>query len=229
MSTTITCSCGARLQLPESGENQKYTCPACNAVVEPQIAPERIQEQPSASTTCPICQTLIGADEAVRNCPECQQVHHKECWEEMGGCSTYGCPAAPANEKEAPAARPTSAWGDMKRCPACGEKIKAIALKCRYCDTTFDTVDPLTVQDLQHRVRVSDELKVVRVMTIVLFVLTLLGCLAPATLVVGIIYFQVNRARIVKAGPLFSVLACATLGLAALYSLMLVFFAVRSF
>ena len=31
----------------------------------------------------------------MRVCPECGIPHHAECWEENGGCTTFGCRAAP--------------------------------------------------------------------------------------------------------------------------------------
>ena len=89
----------------------------------------------------------------------CDQVHHRECWTDVGGCATYGCENAPKSEKTAPAEAPRSAWGDTKKCPACGEKIKSIALRCRYCGTEFDTVDPLTLKDLRGQVAKEERLQ----------------------------------------------------------------------
>ena len=226
MPTIFTCDCGARLKLPETAEKRKFRCPACSAVHDLDSKPDVAAQPVAGPSSCPICQTVIGEDEPRRNCPECDQAHHKDCWDEIGGCSIYGCPAAPAAVKEAPAAAPRSAWGDFKKCPACGEKIKAISLKCRYCDTKFDTVDPLTAKDLMNKARKTSELNTLRTMTIALFVLTLTGCLAPVTLIVGMIFFQMNKSSIVKAGPVFVVLAWATLGLAGLYSLLLMVFVV---
>jgi hypothetical protein len=41
--------------------------------------------------TCPYCQTPIKPGIPVVICPECKIPHHKECWEENVGCTTYGC------------------------------------------------------------------------------------------------------------------------------------------
>ena len=35
------------------------------------------------------------------------QVHHLECWAEIGGCGTYGCKQAPAALEKAPATFPS--------------------------------------------------------------------------------------------------------------------------
>jgi len=41
--------------------------------------------------TCPYCQTPIKPGASTVICPKCNIPHHKECWEENGGCTTYGC------------------------------------------------------------------------------------------------------------------------------------------
>jgi Prokaryotic RING finger family 1 len=227
MTTLFSCACGARLKLPETAAGRKFRCPACKQVVDPAAVVDVSARSLAGPASCPICQTIIGADEPVRTCPECQQAHHRDCWNEIGGCSIYGCPAAPVVEKEAPSEVPRAAWGDTKRCPACGEKIKAIALRCRYCDTDFDTVDPLTTKDLRRRARRTSELRSIQVVTIILFVAAITGCVAPLALLAGLIYFPLNWAKLGKAGPIFVVLAYATLSLAGLYSFLFVIFLIK--
>ncbi len=41
--------------------------------------------------TCPFCQFPIkqGSNSVV--CAECCSPHHRECWQENTGCTTYGC------------------------------------------------------------------------------------------------------------------------------------------
>jgi hypothetical protein len=204
---------------------QRFRCPACQATVGAGAPPAAPAERPAAPATCPICQTALAPDDETTACPRCDQVHHRACWDEIGGCSTYGCPAAPAAAKDGEAEPPLAAWGDTKRCPACGERIKSIALRCRYCGTDFDTVDPLTAGDLHRVSRRDAERGSLRVGVVVLFVLTLTGCLAPVTLLVGLAYFLPRRAQLARAGPAIRVLAYATLGLAGLYSVLMAVFA----
>ena len=40
---------------------------------------------------CPYCQTKIKSKDEAIICPVCHTPHHKECWKENGGCTTYGC------------------------------------------------------------------------------------------------------------------------------------------
>ena len=225
----ITCECGVQVRLPADAASRSLRCPRCKAGIALTVDARVLSSNPlkpgDPGATCPICQTGIGADEFAVTCPQCHQVHHRECWSEVGGCSTYGCTEAPAADKsDATATQPRSAWGDDKNCPACGETIKSIALRCRYCGTDFETVDPMTAKDLRQQGKRKVELKNLKATTAVIFVASLLGVFAPITGVVGACVFLPKRAALKRCGPLFQVLAYASLGLSALYSLMLVLF-----
>lgn len=41
--------------------------------------------------TCPYCKTQIEESDEIIVCPACNIAHHKACWEENGGCTTFGC------------------------------------------------------------------------------------------------------------------------------------------
>jgi len=40
---------------------------------------------------CPYCKQELGAYDNVVVCTSCKMPHHKECWEESRGCTTFGC------------------------------------------------------------------------------------------------------------------------------------------
>src|SRR5437868_14130219 len=99
----ITCTCGARLRVPARGAGKALRCPLCRAKLNPAVEArvlESFRTRPGEKEAlCPICQSAIGLQEEATVCPDCEQVHHKVCWQEVGGCSTYGCAQAPALDK----------------------------------------------------------------------------------------------------------------------------------
>lgn len=228
MSVIVTCSCGANVRVAPERVGQLLRCPQCRTEFMA-TADARVVKFTGASTavgaTCPICQAAVQADEITLDCPGCRQVHHRECWAEIGGCSTYGCPQAPAISKETDAPQaPRSAWGDTKTCPVCGEKIKAIALRCRYCRTDFDTVDPLTVKDLGRRAQKQENLQSLRSSVTGLFICSLIGCLAPLVLLIALVWFLPKRQAVARAGPLYTVLGYCAILVTAIYNLLIVCF-----
>ena len=47
---------------------------------------------------CPYCKTEVDDGGGRMYCTACGTPHHGECWEENGGCTVFGCKAAPAEE-----------------------------------------------------------------------------------------------------------------------------------
>jgi hypothetical protein len=94
---------------------------------------------------CPYCQTNIkeNADKVV--CSACHTPHHKECWEENKGCTTYGCANNPGTKiKSIDIGNETV--GNIQQmlvqdrqavktveCPNCKKKIEEGSLFCKYC------------------------------------------------------------------------------------------------
>jgi TM2 domain-containing membrane protein YozV len=46
---------------------------------------------------CPYCRGPIGAGESFE-CSGCGTPHHQDCYQENGGCTVFGCSAAPVDE-----------------------------------------------------------------------------------------------------------------------------------
>lgn len=96
--------------------------------------------------TCPYCQSKIKDDLDVIVCSLCGTPHHRECYEENGGCTTYGCGNNPTTVKEErrregidvgamtiPAARTLVAQTNLIECPNCKKEVEENSNYCKYC------------------------------------------------------------------------------------------------
>ncbi len=44
-----------------------------------------------AGKNCPYCQTPLKPSDVAHVCDSCRIPHHRECWQQNGGCTTFGC------------------------------------------------------------------------------------------------------------------------------------------
>lgn len=100
---------------------------------------------------CPYCQTNIkeSADKIV--CPDCHTPHHKECWEENKGCTTYGCLSNPQTKaKQVDVGNETvqniermleqeRSTAELTDCPVCKKQIEKSSLYCKYCGADINS------------------------------------------------------------------------------------------
>lgn len=93
---------------------------------------------------CPYCQSNIKSDNEVQYCSECGIPHHKECWEENGGCTAYGCGQNPLTEKnivnvgnltieQISELKPEETLPEYNYCIHCRGKIETGSVYCKHC------------------------------------------------------------------------------------------------
>lgn len=180
-----------------------------------------------AGKLCAICQTAIDRGAEVGRCPECESPFHIECWNENGGCATYGCKLMPETVKETDPLAPQTHWGqEEKECPMCAEKIKVAATRCKHCKTVFDSAAPITRTEFAARVKRHHQQKDGKRAVTVIFVLGLLPCTAPMCLLFGGLWMLGNKEVVRKLPATHQAFGWVGLGAAAMTSTALLLAAV---
>jgi hypothetical protein len=140
---------------------------------------------------CSICYTVIAtlapeasndaaATAGLMECPECQQTYHRSCWNEIGGCGTYGCKSAAVAEKPPLPVAVGAGWGDHKDCPSCHRQIGASLLICT-CGARFPWADAMSREEYAQWQAQQAAMSRVRTTLILAFLITLVGVVAPLT------------------------------------------------
>ena len=225
------CTCGQTIAAPPEAVGKRARCPKCGrvtAVPEPAAAEETTRKGPQAvepdalvGRVCSICQNAVQPGEAACLCPECRSPYHRECWDEVGGCATYGCRQMPQAAKPAEPGARTEGWGDEKACPKCRKPIRSAAVKCRYCKAKFPSALPMTPAEFHEWRAQQAQLAPTRIMAIVVFVASLFGCLGPVVLLGGGFWLWSSHDALKRVGGVHQVLAYFGLGLSAIYSLLM--------
>ena len=93
---------------------------------------------------------------------------------------------------------------------------------------TFDTVDPLSAFDMRDRIQRQASSKSIKTAVIFVFIFSLIGMLAPLMLLISCIWVLMNKAKIATAGPVYTVLGYASIGLSAVYTALMLIVAISN-
>jgi Prokaryotic RING finger family 1/zinc-ribbon domain len=77
--------------------------------------------------------------EPITRCEFCKTPFHIECYEENGGCVTFGCPAWTADQlgEPLPVAAPPPAMTQLQFCTYCGVQVSPADRFCEQCGSAL--------------------------------------------------------------------------------------------
>jgi hypothetical protein len=171
---------------------------------------------------CSICYTVIRDEAEVQHtCPECKQDYHQSCWNEIGGCGTYGCKQAAVAEKPPVPVVVGQGWGDTKECPSCGMQISSSLLVCG-CRARFPWADPMTRGEYAEWRSQQEALGRARTLLIWMFILSLFVFPAPLTGLIAGVYAFFRRKLLAGTGGTYLAMGYGSAALGAIYTILIV-------
>lgn len=97
---------------------------------------------------CPYCKTAFKPDDEIVVCSECDMPHHKDCWIENQGCTTFGCLGAikSANNDNSSVTTKEIKFEDIPQnvekivyCTKCGAQNASTSSFCSQCGNRLST------------------------------------------------------------------------------------------
>ena len=85
---------------------------------------------------CPYCKCKFEENDEVVVCSDCEMPHHKDCWIENQGCTTFGCSGTIQGiDAIEPIAPISGVTGEVRTiyCSQCGEPSASNVLFCSKC------------------------------------------------------------------------------------------------
>lgn len=148
---------------------------------------------------CSICYTVLAAGEPQKTCAECHVDYHQACWDEIGGCGSYGCKQAAVAQKPPVPVLVGAGWGDAKECPSCGSHIGSSMLVCG-CGARFPWADPMTRAEYAAWTQNERERAGARTALIWMFIFSLIGLTAPLVGPIAGVYAYRKRKQLEATG-----------------------------
>jgi hypothetical protein len=175
--------------------------------------------QLQTATVCQICLHPVFDEQERVACDECKVSYHQECWDELGGCATYGCPRMVEIKK---AEDPQAAWWGVreKKCPLCAETIAVSSLECPYCHASFDDIRPMSTEDIFTPAE-TEAVKSYRRRAIWLLVFSVLGFTSPLAFLVGGAWYLADKKQIAEAGTTVRAMVLISLAICVVYVVLL--------
>jgi len=173
---------------------------------------------------CSICYTVLSAGEPVTACPECKTDYHKTCWDEIGGCGSYGCKQAAVAQKPPVPVLVGAGWGDTKPCPSCTRQISSSLLVCS-CGAKFPWADPMTPAEYMTSLARDQGIKSARTALIWLFLLSLIGITAPVAGPIAGFYAFRKRNELAGTGGTYLAMGYGSAAIGAFYTILIVIIA----
>jgi hypothetical protein len=173
---------------------------------------------PQPCAVCQICMFPLLDTEESATCPGCQSRYHRGCWDELGGCATYGCSHMVEIKK---AEEAVTYWGDTeKKCPICAETIPIETLECPICKTSFDDIKPRSREEVL-KPEADKSVDEYRRPAIWLLVLSAIGCTSPLILLIGGAWYLKNKTEMSRVNSPARALTLIALAISGLYIVVL--------